>query len=243
MAVKVVASVLGAFVLVALLHAQIPAGDRALIDDYLASVRSAESGGGSLENAFAKVTSVCRTLQRIDGNETVSDSLSEEEVQHLRTLPGIVVAGELNSASPDKQFFATLAQAHGTAADRQFFQTLNYVSPPDAWAMYLEGVSDFGACTRYGSGTLIEAYRRWDQFQKQYPGRYVQPSTSAVNDIAEELTHPLCACGNIASVTQELDSFVKAFPAAPLSARVSATARSIRADPSTVRTSCRPGQR
>jgi hypothetical protein len=242
MAFKVMAAVAGAFVLAALAHAQIPAGDRALVDDYLSTVRSVEAAGGSVEGAFSKVTSVCRALRRIDDNEAVLESLSEEEVHRLRTLPGIVVSGELNSAAPDQRFFSTLAETRGTAADRQFFQTLNYVSPPGAWAIYLEGASDLGACTRYGSGTLVEAYRRWDQFQKQFPGRYVQPAAGAVNAVAEELTHPLCACGDIASVTRELESFVRLFPTAPISASVSAKVRALKADSSTVRTSCRPGR-
>jgi hypothetical protein len=241
MKLSVSASTAAVFVVVALLHAQIPDRDRALVEDYVGTVRSAESGKGSVEEAFAKVASVCRALARIDDDDSLIDALSEEDVRRLKTLPGIAVTDELSSARPDQQFFSTLAQTHGTAADRQFFQTLNFTSPPGQWAIYLEGASDFGACTKYGSGTLVEAYRRWAQFQRSFPDRYVRQAAGAIDGVAEELIRPTCACGDVASVTRELESFLRAFPSVPLSESIAATARALKANPSTVRTNCRPG--
>ena len=194
------------------------------------SVRSAESGGGSVESAFTKVASVCRALARIDDDDTLIDSLSEDDVRRLRTLPGIAVTGALGSARPDRQFFVVLAQAHGNAADRQFFQTLHVTSPPGEWPIYLEGVSDFGACTRYGTGTLVDTYRRWTQFQRSFPDRYVRQAAGAIDGVAEELLRPVCACGEAASVTRELDEFMRAFPSVPLSGNIAVTARALKAN-------------
>ena len=238
---RVVALAAAGTVLTALLHAQIPDAERAIVDDYLGAVRSAQAGKGSVEGAYSRVASVCRALARIDDDDAALEAAQDGEIRQLHELPGITAGSRLSSAKPDQQFFSTLAQAHGTAADRQFFQTLNAMSPAGGWAIYLEGVSDFGACTRYGTGSLVEVYRRWSQFQKMYPDHYAQPATHAIDDVAEELTHPLCACGDIGSVTREMESFVRAFPSAPLSRTVSVTARALKADSSTVRTHCRPG--
>jgi len=241
MRIRIGICVLAAAAITALLHAQIPVSDRANLDDYVRTVRSAQAGGGSVEAAFAKATAVCSLLLRIDDSEALRESLSAEDVRALQTLPGILVTGDLNSARPDQQFFSALAQAHGTPADRRFFETLNFTSPPGQWAIYLDGASDMGACTRYGTGSLVAAYRRWTDFQRTFPDRYVQRSTKALNDISEELMRPVCACGDLSSVTKELEAFLKAFPSAPANAEVAAAARAVKANPAGVRTSCRPG--
>ena len=234
------ASLAAAFAMTVLVLAQIPDSERSIIDDYVRAVGAAQSGAGSIETAFLKAASVSRSLARIDDNETLIDSLTEDDIRPLRALPGIAVPGDLGSAHVDNQFFSALAQARGTPADRQFFQTMNFTSPPGAWAIYLEGVSDLGACTRYGTGTLVETYRRWTQFQRAFPDGYARPSANAMEAVAEELIRPVCACGDLASVTRELESFVAAFPSAPLSRQVTATLRALKENPATVRTRCRP---
>jgi len=141
MRIRIGICVLAAAAITALLHAQIPVSDRANLDDYVRTVRSAQAGGGSVEAAFAKATAVCSLLLRIDDSEALRESLSAEDVRALQTLPGILVTGDLNSARPDQQFFSALAQAHGTPADRRFFETMNFTSPPGQWAIYLDGAS------------------------------------------------------------------------------------------------------
>jgi hypothetical protein len=189
------------------------------------------------------IESVRELLLRVQRDKTVLESLSDDEFQRLvRELPGIHLnRREVITVDPDPDLFVKLARAHGDAADRRFFAAFHATHPHGGGAIYLEFRSDWGACRLYGSGHLVETYRRWTQFRRAFPKRYAAAVNAELKRVADEFVEPQCACGDIASVKRELRGFLGAFPSSPLRGQIGRQLQELQAGRSHVRTDCTPG--
>lgn len=210
----------------------------------LADCRKA-SAPVSLEPLFEAAGRAGRalTMAPAAGQEAPIESLSEAEFQALeRQLEGMVVnREEILVAAPDPNFFFALAKDRGRAADVRFFEAYRQTQPDGVWAAYLEPVTDYSACTRYGALTLVTLYGEWERYQKDFPQSYVEPARRFRNEIAGALAQPGCACGSVDTIARELRAFLRAYPNAAIAPAVRARLASIEAGTSTERPSCRPG--
>ena len=164
---------------------------RQAIDTYRAAIQSAQQAPsqGRLEAAFGAIGPLREALLRsADGRYTL-ESLSEQEFTTLsRELVGLIVnRDEIVFVEPDVTFFRRLA-ARGDRADRAFFAALSSTYPESVWPVYIEQQTDYGGCTRFGSGTLVSTYFTWAAVRRQYPKRYGEATASHLNDIVNELT-------------------------------------------------------
>jgi hypothetical protein len=224
--------------------AQMAASDQAVIDAYRAAIGSAEAGAaGRVEAAFSAVESVRQVLMRGQGAQgNVLESLSGDEYSRVAHLPGLVVnREEVVFVNPDADYFAKLAAARGDAADRAFFRALKATYPDSVWPVYVDQQTDYSGCTRFGSGTLVGAYRSWSDFQRRFPARYRDPARKEIDEVTMKLAESTCACGDLASVQNELQRFLAAFPASPIGAKVTARLQAARAGRAGIRPNCASG--
>ena len=89
--------------------------------------------------------------------------------------------------------------------------------------------------------TLVETYRVWSEFQRRFPNRYVTAAKGEADAVLNELTQSTCACGNTAGAEQELEQFLRSFPASPVRARIDQRLQAIRARRSDIRPGCVSG--
>ena len=109
------------------------------------------------------------------------------------------------------------------------------------WPVYIEQQTDYGGCTRFGSGTLLSTYLTWTAFRKQYPRRYEEASQGYLDDVVAELTRSTCACGDRMSVERELVEFVRRANASDIRTQVDARLAAIRSDRTKIRSMCTSG--
>ena len=231
---------------VSAVFAQMPASGKAAVAAYQSAIRAVETGGaaGRIEAAFSALIALREALTRARGNQgTVLESISDEEFERLmRDLPGVVVNRvEVVIVDPDPEYFAALAIAHGDAADRAFFSALQATYPEAVWPVYLEQQTDYSGCTRFGSGKLVETYLEWSDFQRRFPRRYVAAARREINDVSKQLTESTCACGDVASIQDELERFLGKVKTSPVRTKVSERLQAILARRSDIRTSCTSG--
>jgi hypothetical protein len=174
---------------------------------------------------------------------TLLESLPDAEFERLaRDLPGVVLnRDETIFVEPDPHFFVKLATARGDAADRSFFAALRTTYPTPGWPAYLEQQTDYSGCTRFGTGTLVDAYAVWSEFRRRFPGRYVSAAAAEADRVDKELTESTCACGDRASVQREIDLLLRRFPAAPLPTRLLERLQALRSGRSGIRVRCQSG--
>ena len=227
------------------LIAQLSPSDQAVIDAYRAAIRSAENGGREIEAAFSKLISLTQTLTRSRGAQgAVLEAISAEEFEHLRRdLPGVLInREEVVFVKPDPNYFANLARTRGDAADRAFFSTLKATYPEAVWPVYVEQQTDYSGCTRFGSGTLVDTYRAWSEFQRRFPTRYVAVAKEELDEVIAQLTESTCACGNTSSIQDELQRFLKTFQTtSPVRTKVNERLQALRGGRSSIRTNCKSG--
>ena len=202
----------------AVVLAQLSAADRSAIERYRTALRAAEaaSSPGGLEAAFAAFGAMQAALMRTPdgGTATVVESLSDEEFDRLqRDVPSALISREeVVFVRPDPDYFARLAAVRGDEADRAFFSAMQATYPDAVWPSYVTRQTDDSGCTRFGSMSLVETYRAWSAFQRRYPERYGEAAARETNAVLDALTRSTCACGAMAAVEQELDSFIRLFP-------------------------------
>jgi len=183
-------------------------------------------------------------LMRVqNGHRTVLESLPDEAFMRLaRELRGAVInREEVVLVEPDLDYFQKLAAAQGDGADRAFFAALKATYPESVWPVYVEQQTDAGGCTRFGSMSLVKTYRAWADFQRKYPGRYPGAASREVDAVLKHLTESTCACGNIATVEQELQQFLGSVPPSSARDKVDQRLQALRARQSGIRTSCVAG--
>jgi hypothetical protein len=226
--------------------AQMPASGQAAIGAYQTAIKSAEAGlkAGAVEAAFTALASVRAALMsRAATRGTVLESLSDEAFRRVAALPGAIVnREEVLLVEPDPKYYVKLAAAHGDAGDRAFFAALKATYPESVWPVYVEPQTDLGGCTRYGSGALVETYRLWSAFQQTFPTRYVVAARQEVDEVSTGLTESNCACGDTASVQDELQRFLAAFRTSRIGANVNQRLQDVRAGRSGIRTKCTVAQ-
>jgi len=218
---------------------------RKAIDGYRLAIRLAQKdpSRGQLEAAFDAIGPLrdAVVLSR-DGGASPLELLSEQEFTTLgRELVGLLVnREEVVFVKPDVVFFRRLA-ARGDPADRAFFAALSSTYPESVWPIYIEQQTDFSGCTRFGSGTLVSAYLTWVAVKRQHPKRYEEASSGHLNDIIRALTESTCACGDRASVEQELTEFLQRAGASDARTRVEARLAAVRSDRAKIRFTCVSG--
>jgi hypothetical protein len=218
---------------------------REAIDTYLMAVQAAQkaSSSGQLEAAFNAISPLrdSLVLDR-DGNGSLLESLPERQFTELRReLVGVRVnREEVVFVEPDVLFFSRLAR-RGDRADRAFFAALNSTYPESVWPVYVEQQTDYSGCIRFGSGTLVSTYLTWAAFRRQYPKRYETGSRSQLDEIVRTFTESRCACGDRASVEQELTEFLRRADGSDVRSRVAARLAAIRGDRANVRFRCISG--
>jgi len=223
--------------------AQLAEPDEEAIETYRAALRAVETQTTErgMETAFAQLWPVRQTLIRPrDSRWTLIESLTDGEFQKLlNDLPGLkIIRNELLFAGPDPDYFVKLADARGEPVDRAFFAALKATYPDGVRAAYVQQQTDASGCTRFGSGTLVGTHQLWSEFQRAFPDRYVVAARREVERVSSELTQSTCACGDAASVVQEMEAFVAALQASPIRARLIERVDALRAGRSDIRTSC-----
>jgi hypothetical protein len=226
-------------------HAQRLDSVRNVIDSYRVAIQVAQKNPsrGQLEAAFDAIGPLREALiASRDGSESTLELLSEQEFTALRReLVGLLVnREEVVFVEADVAFFRRLAE-RGDRADRAFFAALSSTSPESVWPVYVEQQTDFSGCTRFGSGTLVSAYLTWVAVRRQYPKRYEVASSSRLDDIVKTLTESTCACGDRASVEQELTEFLRRAESSDVRTRVEARLAAVRSGRAKIRFTCVSG--
>jgi hypothetical protein len=177
-----------------------------------------------------------------DDSPAFLESLSEAEFERLpQELPGLRFNREESlNVVREASFYEALVERHGDEGDRRFFAASARTRPGGVWASYLRQVTDFQACTDYGTGELVQAYRIWTEFQRDFPDRYPEAVASELRDIGTDVVRGDCACGDAAAFEKEFAAFVEAFPHSPLRAAVAERLQRFRAGTLVIRTQCRP---
>ena len=222
--------------------AQLSTADQLAVDAYRSAIRAAQSGRSSrrIETAFVALVSTRDVLMQVRNGQSVLEALPDEDFQRLRReLVGAVVnRDEVVFVKPDPDYFIRLAAARGDRADRAFFSALKATYPGGVWPVYVDQQTDYSGCTRFGSMTLVGSYRRWLDFQREFPGRYAASASKEIDAVSEHLVTSTCACGDLASADSEFQGFLQAFPASPARASIEQRLNALRAGRSDIRASC-----
>jgi hypothetical protein len=227
--------------------AQWAAPQQAAVDAYRAAIRSTATGRAprAIEAAFSALGVMREALTRTQSGQNMSplEALPEKQFQALKQeLPGAIVnRDEIVFVEPDLDYFARLAARNGDAADRAFFAGLKSTYPESVWPVYIEQQTDYSGCTRFGGMSLVETYRLWSDFQRRFSGRYAAGAAKEIDGVLERLTASTCACRDLASAEQELQRFLRDFPASPARAAVDRRLQAIRDGRSDIRPSCISG--
>jgi hypothetical protein len=226
--------------------AQMPASGQAAIGAYQTAITSAETGlkARAVEAAFTALAAVREALMGPAATRgTVLESLSDDTFRRVAALPGAIVnREEVLLVEPDPTYYLKLAARRGDAGDRAFFAALKATYPDSVWPVYVDRQTDLGGCTRFGSGALVDTYRRWSAFQRAFPARYVAAARKEIDDVSTQLTESNCACGDAASVQDELQRFLAAFRTSRIGATVDRRLQDVRAGRPAVRTKCTVSQ-
>lgn len=226
--------------------AQLSAPDQTAIEAYRAAIAAAQSAKSprAIENAFSVLVALRQALLRVTADRsTVLESLSEADFGALRrSLPGVVIEREeVVLVEPDTGYFARLARAKGTDADRAFFTVLKATYPESVWPVYLQQQTDYSGCTRFGSMSLVDTYRAWSEFRTKHPDRYVSQANAEADRVVKELATSTCACGNADGIVQELEQFQARFAQSPVRSEIDTRLKALRTQRSNIRTNCISG--
>jgi hypothetical protein len=218
--------------------------DRGAIDGYRSYIRNATADreGRWIEMALAAFESVRASLMAVRNGQTVLELLSAAEFREVRAaLPGVMLGRDGTIyVEPDVDYLVAFAGEHGTPVDRAFVAVLKTTYSRAPQPVYLEQQIGHNACTRFGSGTLIDVYRRWSDFARQNPGRFASVQRYQ-QDVVRQLTTATCACGTNAEVERELSGFLAEFPSAPERALVESRLADVRAKRAGIRANCKSG--
>lgn len=194
--------------------------------------------------ASGKTSSLERLLQQ--GNKLaaelkqVIEQLSEADYAFVgKNMKGYIVnREEVILVEPDTRFFSTLAGKIGTAQDRLFFNFMLKVMPDGSWPVYMMRQTDVGGCTDFGKASLSTLYKEGTGILPELAGYYRQQFDRTIEGIADQLIGGTCACGNIASVKKELQTFLEMNPKAPIADRVRERMKAIQRGDHAVRENC-----
>lgn len=194
----------------------------AAVQDYLGELERVEAATApqSLEPLLAKADAVQEALMQIPGglgSEALIETYPEAEYgalqQRLRGLH--LQRGMEIFVQPLPEFFFALAQAHGRAADVEFFRLYRAYWGPRLFPIYMEPRALVIGCVKYGEGLLIELYEDWSRYARWHPQDYQALVSQMLRDFEEVVSLGTCACGDRASVVRELRGFIRRFPGNP----------------------------
>jgi hypothetical protein len=227
------------------LSAQLNFADRTVVEAYRTAIKRAESSNQlrEIEAAFKAITQLRDMLMAKRNGKTVLESLPEADFQVLaQSLPGTAIGrNEILFVEPEVDYFMKLATAHGESVDRTFFSALRATRPGSIWPVFVEPQTDYSGCVRFGSMMLVDAYRAWSEFPRQFPGRYSDGAKRELDAVVKELTSSTCVCGDAASVELELKRFVADFPPSPVRTQVDQRLRAVQEGRSNLRFKCVSG--
>ncbi|MDE0443939.1 MAG: hypothetical protein OXL38_17745 [Gammaproteobacteria bacterium] len=191
------------------------------IEAYTEAIAAAESGAArGVESALAAVADLGRTLfARVPGStRSVLVDLPDTDFALLERLPGVTVRRvEILVVHPVPRFFSDLAARVGDRADQRFAAALVATHPESHWPVYVEPQTDYSGCTAFGDGLLLEVYLAWAAMERDFPGRYEAAVSRQRDAVEEKITRSTCACGDAASVVEELKRIAAALtPADPI---------------------------
>lgn len=203
-------------------------------------VSRAETSGttASLEDLLRRGNELAAELSRIIEQLSVEDYRAVE-----RGMRGYVVTREeVIIVEPDTRFFSKLAGNTGTTQDRLFFAYMLKVRPNGYWPAYVTRQTDAGGCVEFGSSLLSALYQEGLELVPKLAGYYRRQLESTVDDIGREVAEGTCACGKSSSVKEELRTFLKMNPNAPLAGAVRARLSALERGTQVVREDCVGGQ-
>lgn len=196
----------------------------------------------------AKRTSIQELIQEgaaiADRLRPIIEDLSEADYNVVeKNMKGfIVIRDEVIVITPDTAYFAALAKKHGTENDDQYFQFLREVRPEGFWPVYINLQTDVGGCTRYGEGYLTDLYKRGKALLPKMTGYYAKEITEMIEDISDQLTTWICACGDQRSVIKELKLFLELNKGSEITEKVKSRLEDVQKNRSTMRYQCIGGQ-
>lgn len=218
-----------------------PSGYRAAAQEYVAALKRLTSrASDSVEDVYSRGV---RLGEALLSPPSALESMPEAEFQALRNeLPGLMLnREEVLIAVPEPSYFLDLAKRYGRPVDRAFFALHSRSRPDGVWPVYIQRQTDYGGCTLFGQGKLVDSYRGWRHFRSEFPRAYARFVAQALADIEEQVTQSTCACGDADSVSRELAEFAGAFPESAVAAAAAARARAVREHRSTIRFNCVSG--
>ncbi|MDE0192557.1 MAG: hypothetical protein OXQ90_14480 [Gammaproteobacteria bacterium] len=216
------------------------------IDAYMTAIAAAESGetARGVESALTAVADLKQALlAHVPGStKSVLEDLPEADFALLEQLPGVTVRRvEVLVVHPIPRFFSDLATRVGDRADQRFAAALVATHPESHWPVYVEPQTDYSGCTAFGDGRLLEVYLAWSAMERDFPGRYESAVSRQRDAVEEKITRSTCACGDSASVVEELKRIVAALtPEDPIFSAVRQRLAATEAGRSNIRFGCIP---
>ncbi len=213
--------------------------------DRLASL-SPDRGPAAVESLFVLATRAADALTLPDesgGTNTVEVMDDSVAALAARLLPGISIlrSSERNGAVPDDSFFLDLSRRRGTRSDVEFFRVRVEAVDDAGWPAWVEQTWDYGGCTRFGSGRIVEEWAAWRSYANRFPGHYAAALAEAVESLQREFLEGDCVCGGREDLLRELRLFVQRFPDDELLPAVRARIAQVESGTAPVRENCRPG--
>jgi len=233
---------LGLVVAAAAAGAQLTTSVQTAVAEYQTALRVLETHakGQRVEPAFDALLKVRDALTAAAAGGSVLEALSDADLEQLRErLPGVLInRDEVVFVEPDPDFFVQLAVGHGDEVDRQFYAALKATYPETVWPIYVEQQTDYSGCTRFGTGKLVEMHRTWARFRDRNPKRYAAAARDQLVRVNREIVESTCACGDAASVTRELEGFLRSASAPTERTRVAERLAAVRSGRSDLRLHC-----
>ena len=132
---------------------------------------------------------------------------------------------------PDPSFFIALATRSGDQASVDFFEVYRKTK-----FAYFRQQTDYNGCYLFGTLSMVDSYTQWITYSKKYPTRYPK---EVMNFICRGRSYRgTCACDDKESALREFEAFIRAFPNAKISTRVSERINQIHQGKSDIRESC-----
>jgi hypothetical protein len=210
------------------------AGYAQALDELLKS-----NGNQSIETVFEA------GMQASPSVQAVLPDLSDAQFQKVKQqMQGFVVARDKTTiVRPKVEYFKTLARKLGSKADRAFFEVYGRTEPDvnGASPAYIRNQSDEAGCTRFDGKLLTDLYRGWLTFRTEYPDDYAPEAQGEIDSIETELRSGICSCDDAKTTAAGLQTFVDAFPDAPIAAKIKTRIAQIRAGKSPFRFNCHAG--
>lgn len=219
------------------------AGWPAAVTHYLQTLSGTEAAEPpvSLQPLFGAALAVQDAVMTIHDGQAWLETLDARAYEELRNrLRGLRLSrGYDVYAAPDPDFLLDLARHRGEAVDLDFFREYRASWNDDLLPVYLRQTSRVTPCVRYAEGMIADRYLAWTDFRARHPDAYAGHVAQFVADLEEAVALGTCACGNQASVEQELHAFLTLYPQTPAAPAIQARLRQLDEEPERQPVHCR----